>query len=177
MSWRKYFNLVKPDGSMSPVSGANTANPMGAVGRRNYTSYLPEVYTGHPNRMERYFQYDQMDQDSEVNAALDIIAEFCSQQNAKTETPFDLHFHDSPTESEALILKDALQQFTSTNDWNRRIFRMFRNTLKYGDSFFIRDPETQELIHVAASKCDKVIVNESKGKQPEQYVFRDLNLN
>ena len=52
MSWKKYFNLVKPDGSMSPVSGANTAsNPMGQVGRRNYTSYLPEVYTGHPNRM------------------------------------------------------------------------------------------------------------------------------
>jgi hypothetical protein len=75
MSWKKYFNLVKPDGSMSPVSGANTAsNPMNQVGRRNYTSYLPEVYTGHPNRMERYFQYDQMDQDSEVNAALDIIA-------------------------------------------------------------------------------------------------------
>ena len=178
MSWRKYFNLVKPDGSMSPVSGGNTAsNPMGAVGRRNYTSYLPEVYTGHPNRMERYFQYDQMDQDSEVNAALDIIAEFCSQRNKQSETPFDIQFHDTPTESEALILKDAVQQFTSLNDWNRRIFRMFRNTLKYGDSFFIRDPETQELIHVHASKCDKIIVNESKGKEPEQYVFRDLNLN
>ena len=26
-------------------------------------------------------------------------------------------------------------------------------------------------------KCDKIIVNESKGKEPEQYVFRDLNLN
>jgi predicted HicB family RNase H-like nuclease len=178
MSWRKYFNLVKPDGSMSPVSGGNTAsNPMGAVGRRNYTSYLPEVYTGHPNRMERYFQYDQMDQDSEVNAALDIIAEFCSQRNKQSETPFDIQFHDTPTESEALIIKDAVQQFTSLNDWNRRIFRMFRNTLKYGDSFFIRDPETQELIHVHASKCDKIIVNESKGKEPEQYVFRDLNLN
>ena len=178
MSWKKYFNLVKPDGSMSPVSGANTqSNPMASVGRRNYTSYLPEVYTGHPNRMERYFQYDQMDQDSEVNAALDIIAEFCTQKNSKFNTPFDIKFHDTPTETEALILKDALQQFTSLNDWNRRIFRMFRNTLKYGDSFFIRDPETQELIHVAASKCDKVIVNESKGKEPEQYVFRDLNLN
>ena len=57
------------------------------------------------------------------------------------------------------------------------MFRMFRNTLKYGDSFFIRDPETQELIHVAASKCEKIIVNESKGKRPEQYVFKDLNLN
>jgi hypothetical protein len=127
--------------------------------------------------MERYFQYDQMDQDSEVNAALDIIAEFCTQRNKKSETPFDIHFHDSPTESEAMILKDALQQFTALNDFNRRIFRLFRNTLKYGDSFFIRDPETQELIHIHASKCDKIIVNESKGKTPEQYVFRDLNLN
>ena len=178
MSWKKYFNLVKPDGSMSPVSGANTAsNPMNQVGRRNYTSYLPEVYTGHPNRMERYFQYDQMDQDSEVNAALDIIAEFCTQPNKQTETPFDLHYKDKPTETEALILRDALKQFSTLNEWNRRAFRMFRNTLKYGDSFFIRDPETQELIHVAASKCDKVIVNESQGKRPEQYVFRDLNLN
>ena len=178
MSWKKYFNLVKPDGSMSPVSGANTAsNPMNQVGLINYTSYLPEVYTGHPNRMERYFQYDQMDQDSEVNAALDIIAEFCTQPNKQTETPFDLHYKDKPTETEALILRDALKQFSTLNEWNRRAFRMFRNTLKYGDSFFIRDPETQELIHVAASKCDKVIVNESQGKRPEQYVFRDLNLN
>ena len=178
MSWRKYFNLVQADGSMSPVSGSSSAGTTAAgAGRRNYTSYLPEVYTGHPNRMERYFQYDQMDQDSEVNAALDIIAEFFTQKNKKTETPFELHFNDSPTENEALILKSAVQQFTSLNDWNRRIFRMFRNVLKYGDSFFIRDPETQELIHVHSSKCDKIIVNESKGKQPEQYVFRDLNLN
>ena len=178
MSWRKYFNLVQADGSMSPVSGTSSAGSQAAagVGRRNYTSYLPEVYTGHPNRMERYFQYDQMDQDSEVNAALDIIAEFCTQKNKKTETPFELHYHDSPTENEALILKQAVQQFTSLNDWNRRIFRMFRNVLKYGDSFFIRDPETQELIHVHSSKCDKIIVNESKGKEPEQYVFKDLNL-
>ena len=161
MSWKKYFNLVKPDGAMSPVSGANTASPMSAVGKRNYTSYLPEVYTGHPNRMERYFQYDQMDQDSEVNAALDIIAEFCTQPNKQTETPFDIKYKDKPTETEALILRDALKQFATINEWNRRAFRMFRNTLKYGDSFFIRDPETQELIHVAASKCDKVIVNES----------------
>ena len=178
MSWKKYFNLVTPDGTMSPVSGANTASsPMSQVGKRNYTSYLPEVYTGHPNRMERYFQYDQMDQDSEVNAALDIIAEFCTQPNKHTETPFDINYKDKPTETEALILRDALKQFSKLNEWNRRSFRLFRNTLKYGDSFFIRDPETQELIHVAASKCDKVIVNESQGKRPEQYVFRDLNLN
>ena len=81
MAWKKYFNLVQPDGSKSPVSGANTASGGAMMGKRNYTSYLPEVYTGHPNRQERYYQYDQMDQDSEVNAALDIISEFCTQNN------------------------------------------------------------------------------------------------
>ena len=177
MAWKKYFNLIQPDGSMSPVSGANTASGGAMMGKRNYTSYLPEVYTGHPNRQERYYQYDQMDQDSEVNAALDIISEFCTQNNEKTKTPFTIQYKTEPTETEATILNDAIKQFTSINDWSRRMFRMFRNTLKYGDSFFIRDPETQQLVHVAAMKCEKIIVNESKGKTPEQYVFKDLNLN
>ena len=40
----------------------------------------PEVYSGQPNRVERYTQYDQMDQDSEINGALDTIAEFSTQK-------------------------------------------------------------------------------------------------
>ena len=71
MTWKKYFK----DANMSPIAGDR--NPQFA--KRNYSSYLPDVYTGHPNRIQRYFQYDQMDLDSEVNAALDILAEFCTQ--------------------------------------------------------------------------------------------------
>ena len=41
-----------------------------------------------PNRVERYGQYNVMDQDSEVNAALDILAEFCTQLNATNKTYF-----------------------------------------------------------------------------------------
>ena len=37
-------------------------------------SRLPEVYTGHPNRIERYNQYEMMDVDAEINACLDILA-------------------------------------------------------------------------------------------------------
>jgi len=33
-----------------------------------------------------------MDSDSEVNAALDILAEFCTQANKENETPFDIVF-------------------------------------------------------------------------------------
>ena len=73
--------------------------------KRNYSSYLPDVYTGHPNRIQRYFQYDQMDSDSEINAALDILAEFSTLQNKENETPFDIVFKDETTEHEVKLLK------------------------------------------------------------------------
>ena len=178
MAWKKYFSVVSSDGTLSPVSG-NTASQgsYNDFGKRNYSSYLPEVYTGHPNRVNRYGQYDSMDADSEINAALDIIAEFCTQINTDNQTPFEIKYNDNPTDSEVLVLRKALKQWTTLNKLDKRAFRIFRNCIKYGDVFFVRDPETQELLHIDASKVDKVIVNESEGKRPEQYVVRDLNIN
>jgi hypothetical protein len=42
---------------------------------------------------------------------------------------------------------------------------------------FVRDPETFEMYWVDMTKVARVIVNESEGKQPEQYVIRDINPN
>jgi len=169
MAWKKYFK----DANMSPIAGDR--NPQFA--KRNYSSYLPDVYTGHPNRVQRYFQYDQMDSDSEVNAALDILAEFCTQQNKENETPFDIVFKGDVTDSEIKLLKKALQQWTKSNKFQKRIFRTFRNVIKYGDCFFVRDPETNKLLYIDPAKVDRIIVNESDGKKPEQYVVRDINPN
>ena len=169
MAWKKYFK----DANMSPISGEKVPN----FAKRNYSSYLPDVYTGHPNRIQRYFQYDQMDSDSEINAALDILAEFSTQKNTENETPFDLVFKDETTEHEVKLLKKALQQWTKSNKFNKRIFRIFRNALKYGDCFFVRDPETMKWLYVDNAKVDRIVVNESEGKKPEQYVIRDINPN
>jgi len=169
MAWKKYFK----DANLSPIAGDR--NPQFA--KRNYSSYLPDVYTGHPNRIQRYFQYDQMDSDSEVNAALDILAEFCTQMNKENETPFDIVFKGDVTDSEVKLLKKALQQWTKSNKFSRRIFRTFRNVIKYGDCFFVRDPETNKLLYIDPAKVDRIIVNESDGKKPEQYVVRDINPN
>ena len=92
MSWKKYFTPVNTgaltDGTWSPMSSQNSSRPGPA--RTNYSSSLPDVYTGSPNRVERYLQYDTMDMDPEVNAALDILAEFCTQKNKENNTPFNL---------------------------------------------------------------------------------------
>ena len=105
MAWKKYFSVVSQDGTLSPVSG-NTSSQgnYNDFGKRNYSSYLPEVYTGHANRVNRYSQYDSMDADSEINAALDIIAEFCTQKNSDNQTPFEIKYNDTPTEQEACLL-------------------------------------------------------------------------
>ena len=169
MAWKKYFK----DANMSPISGEKVPN----FAKRNYSSYLPDVYTGHPNRIQRYFQYDQMDSDSEINAALDILAEFSTQINTENETPFDIVFKDETTDHEVKLLKKALQQWTRANQFGKRIFRIFRNALKYGDCFFVRDPETQKWLYIDNAKVDRIVVNESEGKKPEQYVIRDINPN
>ena len=177
--WKKYFKSANPEsgGLMSPLGNSNKGNSPLDPGFRNFASKLPEVYIGHPNRTERYNQYEQMDQDSEINAALDILAEFMTQSNIENGTGFDLYFKEKPTDNEIKILKDQLNQWCSINQMNKRLFKLVRNVLKYGDQVFLRDPETFELYWTEMHKVVKVIVNESEGKEPEQYLIKDLNVN
>ena len=191
MSWKKYFKVSNEYGQLSPISGRG-ADGLPGYGRnsvvdplrgqadivyRNYASRLPEVYSGHPNRIERYNQYEQMDMDSEINSCLDILSEFSTQTNPDTAMPFDVQYSDSPTDNEVRIIKQQLQQWVKLNKLDQRIFRIFRNTIKYGDQVFVRDPETFEMYWVDMTKVARVIVNESEGKRPEQYVIRDINPN
>jgi len=174
MSWRRYFTPAPStnnlSGTSSPMGNGSKAGPA----RSNYSSYLPDIYVGSPNRIERYMQYDTMDMDPEVNAALDILAEFCTQKNKENNTTFHLSFKDKATNSEIRVLREYVQQWFKVQQFDTRFFRIVRNTFKYGDAFFIRDTETQKWFYVDPSKLVKVIVNESEGKRPEQYVVRDL---
>lgn len=189
MSFKKKF--VNKSGISSPISGANSnsgswngnSDNQGTNwnnldwGYRNYMSRLPEVYTGHPNRIERYNQYEMMDVDAEINACLDIISEFSTQRNEHNKTPFNLSFKSDPTDHEINILKEQLQQWCKLNQFDQRLFKVFRNVIKYGDQVFVRDPENFKLYWVDMVKVIKVIVNESEGKKPEQYVIKDININ
>ncbi len=173
MSWKKHFTLAKTDSPLTNTGGTRD----NGTRYSHYASHLPEVYIGHPNRTERYGQYETMDIDSEINAALDILAEFCTQTNTENGTGFDIHFHETPSESEIDIIKQQLVNWNNLNDFDKRLFKIFRNVLKYGDQCFIRDPETFEWFWTEMGKVTKIIVNESEGKKPEQYIIKDINPN
>ena len=191
MTYKKRFQgNTNATGQLSPISGNNSNqgswNNRNQIennvtpdqfGYKNYGNRLPEVYIGHPNRIDRYNQYELMDIDAEINACMDIIAEFCTQKNEQNKTPFDIEFAEDPTPHEVELLKKQLQQWCKLNEFDTRTFKIFRNTLKYGDQVFVRDPENFKLYWVDMTKVTKVIVNESEGKKPEQYVIKDLNIN
>ena len=179
-SWRKYFTVVNSQDrfiqnyeKMTADGGASSSGSTAA----KYASYLPEVYSGAPNRVERYVQYEQMDLDSEVSRALDTISDFSTQNYSIDDEPFTVVYKGQMSETEIKLIKETMSQWCSINRWQQRLWRTFRNMLKYGDQVYIRDPETFKMIWIDPVKVVKIMVNENKGKTIEQYMIQDLDLN
>ncbi len=178
MTWTKHFQSLSKDKKLQAVINSQRNSSSGPVASGSkFSSYLPDVYAGHPQRLERYNQYDIMDTDSEVNAALDTIADFSTRPDEASGSLFLINYTKDPVDTEVEILKNILNQWTTLNSFKLRLWRLFRNTLKYGDQFFIRDPETLILHHVTHSSVEKIIVDEARGKKPQYYVIKDLDLN
>lgn len=173
-SWTRHMSLgrskiskTQPDSPISSPSGS----------KANYSSYLPAVYTGLSNRTDRYRQYEQMDQDPEIRTALNIIADFCTQSTQDFGLPFNIKYKDDMGDSEVSTLEDRLDSWCDQNEFKLKIYDIIRGVLKYGDQFFIRDPETFDWYWVNPMSVDKVLVNESTGKNPIIYYIRDVSLN
>lgn len=178
MTWKKHFQPVSKDKKLQAIIQNRTkSSAPGANANNNFASFLPEIYAGHPQRKERYVQYDIMDQDSEVAAALDTISDFSTRADDASGLLFDITFDGTPRDTEVEILKTLMKQWIRLNQFETRLWRIFRNTIKYGDQFFIRDPETKILNYVDPSKIEKIILDETQGKVPKCYVISELEPN
>lgn len=175
MSWRKYFQIPQTANELASTNAKHQPH-LGQGNASKFSSWLKDVYTGAPNRVDRYQQYELMDVDSEVNNALDTISEFCTQFDYESNLPFSIEHFQDPTDAEVKVLMATLRQWCVLNDWNKRVWRMVRNTIKYGDQFFIRDPETYELLYISPADVSKIIINQAKGKEIEQYLIKNISL-
>ena len=178
-SWKKYFSAVPSQTRLTQRLERTTQQSSGSTAGSGakYASYLPEVYSGAPNRVERYIQYEQMDLDSEISKGLDILSDYSTQNYDPGEEPFVIKYKGNMSETEVKLLKEMMSQWCSLNRWQQRLWRAFRNTIKYGDQIYIRDPETFKLIWIDPAKVEKIIINEARGKEVEQYVIKDLDIN
>jgi hypothetical protein len=179
MSWKKHFRIVNTTapGVSSMAVGSAVDEKASAGTSSKYASYLPEVYAGHPNRIQRYYQYDDMDRDSDINAALDTIADFCTQSEEQNEEPFEILYNEEANETEVTLIKTNLKLWVKLNDFKQRLWHIFRQTVKNGDQFFLRDPETAEWLWIDHFSVEMVKVDESAGKEADEYIVRGLDIN
>ena len=172
MSWKKHMTTHR-----SKVLSTKPEKITGSGAKSNYASYLPDVYTGISNRVDRYKQYDQMDQDPEIRTALDILADFCTQNSEDFDIPLEIKYKDKMGDSEVTTIEDRLESWCDQNRFKIRLYEIVRGTLKYGDQFYIRDPETYELYYVNPMNIQEILVNESEGKEPLVYFIKDVQAN
>jgi len=180
MSWKRHVQAV-PQGAKLKAAierlHTNLDSQATSGSANKFASYLPEVYAGQPNRVERYGQFENMDRDPEVAGSLDTVADFGTQSEEQEDTMFKFILRGEPTDAEVDILNAALLKWTKLNRFKERLWRIFRSTTMYGDQFFVRDPETFEWHWVNHEKVESIIANEADGKKPDQYIIKDMDLN
>lgn len=173
-TWMRMMSIPKPASIKRNTSNTEIVSQ---VDKDNYSSNLPDVYRGLINRIDRYGIYDQMDLDPEIQTSLNIVADFCTQNTKDFDIPFTIKYKDNLGDTEVLTIENRLDAWCKKNDFKVRIRDIVRRTLKYGDQFFVRDPETLEWYYVNPANVEKVVLNESTGKEPVAYYIRDISFN
>lgn len=144
MAIKSYYKIVSPSAaSIDTMDNRDTTGTGGIYG--NYTWYH-RLVQGSPSRLTRYREFDIMDGDVHVSMALDIIAEEMCGNLGKNNTSIELPLEVTITPSgnnpvparTVTTLRAALKTWCQLHNWKERIFPICRNTIKYGDAFFMR---------------------------------------
>ncbi len=140
MALTKVFKIIDPRSLEVDIPDNRDYSGQGNL-YGNY-SWYNRLVNGSSQRIVRYREYDLMDADIDVARALDIIAEEVAGNNPKTETPLIVKLEldgGAKIDSRAVAtLNAAVKTWCNIHDWRNRIFKIARNTIKYGDCFFLR---------------------------------------
>lgn len=156
-----YFKIVTPKPGVTTMTDNQSIGDQGAYG--NYTWYQ-RLIQGSASRITRYREYDLMDNDVEIARSLDTIAEEMIGSDPNEDMPLVLNIVSEKQEhiptSMVLTLKAALRYWADMHDFQNRLFKIARVTVKYGDCFFIRHKETMKWEYIHPKNVVAAIVDE-----------------
>lgn len=160
--WTGYFKVVQPKPTTEVISSNQDVTGGGEYG--NYTWYQ-RLVQGSSTRLTRYKEYDMMDQDVEVARALDTIAEEMTGNNDRTDLPVDLDMQieegQQVPSSTVMTLRTALRHWCDMHDWENRLFKVARNTVKYGDIFFRKGGQHKRWEYIHPKSVLAALVNQN----------------
>lgn len=156
-----YFKIVAPRPSTTAMADSQSMGDQGTYA--NYTWYQ-RLVQGSASRITRYREYDMMDNDVEISRSLDTIAEEIVGADPNQDSPIVLNIvpekQNNIPPAAVATLKTALRYWCDLHDWDNRLFRVARVTVKYGDCFFLRQKETQRWEYIHPKTVVAAIVDE-----------------
>lgn len=134
-----YYKFITPQTATTIVQDSQSID--GASASFGQYSWQNRLVQGSYSRITRYREYENMDADAEVARALDIIAEEMCPTSAIDQLPLEVVINgedgqQTMSEIELLTVKTALREWCNLHEWKSRLFKVCRNTIKYGDCIF-----------------------------------------
>lgn len=167
-SWTNYWRIVTPQSRKASYEPKNPvlddAYDLNSAGYSSFasTSWFQNLMKGSASRLQRYKQFDSMD-NGDVARALDTIAEEMSGADDRTGLPFiiDYQIEESQTisDSTATTLRAALRHWSNFHQLKKRNFNIARTLVKYGDCFFRKTSDTKKWEYVDPTRVIGIEVN------------------
>lgn len=136
--WSGFYEIVPPAPKTAEITD-NQDISGGSLYSNN--SWYQRIIQGSSSRLNKYKEYDSMDDDVEVARALDTIAEEMTSFDLATRSPILIDFQlDDDRVKPGVIetLRSALRVWCDINHLDDQLFDIVRVTIKYGDCFFIK---------------------------------------
>lgn len=137
--WSGYFEIVPPMPKTSEIS-----DNQDLTGSSLYSnnSWYQRIIQGSSSRINKYKEYDAMDDNVEVARALDTIAEEMTGYDLATNSPILLDFQLDDEQIKPYVidtLRSALRVWCDIHDFTDHLFDIVRTTVKFGDCFFVKN--------------------------------------
>lgn len=180
--WNNYWRIVSPTShKKSYAHGTVNVDDLIDTNTAGYSAFqtvnwFTNLLKGAASRMQRYKQYDAMD-NSLIARSLDIIAEEMTNLDQKTKLPFLIEYQtdDSSEISDAtsVTLKAALRYWCNFHNFKNRIFNLSRTMIKYGDVIYKKTSDTKQWEFIDLTRVIGIEINEEK--LPVKYHIRPSN--
>jgi Bacteriophage T4-like portal protein (Gp20) len=158
--------VVRPAPKLTAI-----ADNISMDGRRwatgSYSWYNQLIQTAY-QRLQRYNDYDVMDEDGDVSRALDVIAdEVSGTVDLGEDHQLTIDVLDAEMPGQILeTLQMALRIWIESTGIQNKMFYVARNMIKFGDCFFIKAHPNAKWIHLAPRHVITAIVDERDGITP-----------
>lgn len=136
----KFYKIINPESAKASVEDSHDL--VGNYGLYGNYSWFNKLIQGSSSRQQRYREYDMMDNDTDMRRALDIYAQEITGNNPKSDLPMRIEIttgnEQSVSGTTLTTLQYALRSWSTIHEWPLYLRPIIRNTIKYGDCFFIR---------------------------------------